>query len=196
LSEKSSPVVYVIAGPNGAGKTTFAKSYLPKFAGCREFVNADLIAAGLSPFNPESQSIAAGRLMIQRMNELAESKQSFALETTLAGRTHACRLLHMKELLGYIVDLTFLWLPTVELAIERAALRVSQGGHDIPEPVIRRRYKLGIDNFASVYVPIADRWSVLDGSTSPSMTILEFENGLQPEYNSDALASFKKQTGV
>jgi predicted ABC-type ATPase len=97
LTATEKPTVYVLAGPNGAGKTTFAKSYLPHFAGCREFVNADLIAAGLSPFNPESQSIVAGRLMLQRIDELIQASESFAFETTLAGRTHARRLRMMKE---------------------------------------------------------------------------------------------------
>ncbi|MBL8811090.1 MAG: hypothetical protein JNM43_13010 [Planctomycetaceae bacterium] len=118
------PTVYVIAGPNGAGKTTFATSFLPGFVNCREFVNADLIAAGLSPFDPDSQAVAAGRLMLQRIDSLVQERQTFGFETTLAGRGHARRLALMKSEVGYQVVLFFLWLETEALAISRVAARV------------------------------------------------------------------------
>ncbi len=189
------PTVFVLAGPNGAGKTTFAKSYLPHFAGCREFVNADLIAAGLSPFNPESQSIAAGRLMLQRIDGLIELRETFALETTLAGRAHARRLRWMKEEIGYEIELLYFWLPTADFAVRRVAIRVSQGGHNIPEAVIRRRYNLGISNFAKLYSPLANRWQILDGSWTPSLPIVGFENGQQIVYNKRLFRELKLRTG-
>jgi predicted ABC-type ATPase len=191
-SEK--PIVYVLAGPNGAGKTTFAKSYLPHFAGCREFVNADLIAAGLSPFNPESQSLVAGRLMLQRMDELIDSRETFALETTLAGLAHARRLRWMKVEIGYEIELLYLWLPSADFAVKRVATRVSQGGHNIPEAVIRRRYHAGISNFTKLYAPLANRWLILDGSWSPSLPIVGFENGQQTVYNEPVFAELKQRT--
>ena len=189
------PTVYVLAGPNGAGKTTFAKSYLPHFAGCREFVNADLIAAGISPFNPESQSLVAGRLMLQRIDDLIESRETFALETTLAGRAHARRLRWMREEIGYEIELLYFWLPTADFAVKRVAIRVSQGGHNIPEAVIRRRYNLGISNFAKLYSPLANRWQILDGSWTPSLPIVGFENGQQIVYNERLFGELKLRTG-
>ncbi len=195
LTAFEKPTVFVLAGPNGAGKTTFAKSYLPHFAGCREFVNADLIAAGLSPFNPESQSIAAGRLMLQRIDGLIELRETFALETTLVGRAHARRLRWMKEEIGYEIELLYFWLPTADFAVRRVAIRVSQGGHNIPEAVIRRRYNLGISNFAKLYSPLANRWQILDGSWTPSLPIVGFENGQQIVYNERLFRELKLRTG-
>jgi len=168
VTKSSIPTVYVIAGPNGAGKTTFAMSYLNQFAGCLEFVNADLIAAGLSPFNPESQALTAGRLMLERIRELANRRETFAIETTLAGRSHAQRLRWLKHELGYSVELIFVWLPNADLAVARVANRVRQGGHNVPETTIRRRFSQGIRNFARYYAPIADRWAILDGTCYPS----------------------------
>jgi predicted ABC-type ATPase len=194
LAATEKPTVYVLAGPNGAGKTSFAKSYLPHFAGCREFVNADLIASGLSPFNPESQSIVAGRLMLQRIDELIQASESFAFETTLAGRTHARRLRMMKEELGYEIELIYLWLPSADFAAKRVEIRVSQGGHNIPEATIRRRYKLGISNFAKLYSPLANRWLIIDGSWSPSLPIVGFENGQLTVYNEKMFAELKLRT--
>jgi hypothetical protein len=126
LAEIAQPTVYVIAGPNGAGKTTFATAFLPGFVNCREFVNADLIAAGLSPFDPDSQAVAAGRLMLQRIDELVLARQSFGFETTLSGRVHARRLTLMKSEAGYRVVLFFLWLETDALAISRVAFACSR----------------------------------------------------------------------
>jgi predicted ABC-type ATPase len=125
------PMVYVIAGPNGAGKTTFASSFLPDFVKCNEFLNADLIAAGLSPFAPETQNLRAGRLLLQRIDELANQRADFSFETTLSGRTYLKLLSDMKAS-GYRVMLFFLWLPSAELAVARVANRVKQGGHNVP----------------------------------------------------------------
>ena len=171
------PTIHVIAGPNGAGKTTFAMSYLNQFAGCREFVNADLIAAGLSPFNPDSQAVTAGRLMLVRIDELAERRDTFAIETTLAGRGHLQRLRRLKQNLGYRIELIFVWLPTANFAVDRVANRVRQGGHNIPEPTIRRRFDQGLRNFAEHYAELADRWAILDGTRYPSEPAVTSESG-------------------
>ncbi len=150
----------IIAGPNGAGKTTFARSFLPKEAQVLRFINADLIAAGLSPFAPEQMAIKAGRLMLQEVKEAVEQRESFAIETTLSGSAYL-KHIRMWQSLGYEVSLFFLQLSSVELAIERVAQRVKQGGHDIPEPVIRRRYQAGLDNFAK-YAEQVDNWSLFN----------------------------------
>src|SRR5271168_3613615 len=132
------PTVYVIAGPNGAGKTTFASEFLPDFVKCREFLNADLIAAGLSPFAPEAQNVRAGRLLLERIRELAGERVDFGFETTLSGRTYVKRLTDMRAS-GFRVVLFFLWLPNVDMAVARVRKRVVEGGHGVPLEDIRRR---------------------------------------------------------
>jgi len=132
--------------------------------------------------------------MLQRMDELIEARESFALETTLAGRTYARRLRCMKEEHGYEIELIYFWLPSADFAVNRVAIRVSQGGHNIPEAVIRRRYKLGISNFAKLYSPLANRWLILDGSWSPSLPIVAFENGQQTVYNETTFAELQQCT--
>lgn len=136
----------IIAGPNGAGKTTFARAFLPAEAQCPHFVNADLIAAGLSPFAPELAAMKAGRLMLREMSEHAVKDESFAFETTLSGLGYLQHIRRWRAQ-GYCVSLFFLSLPAVELAIARVAERVRQDGHDVPEPVIRRRFAAGLRNF-------------------------------------------------
>jgi predicted ABC-type ATPase len=192
MSESTKPTVYVIAGPNGAGKTTFANHYLPAFAGCEEFVNADLIAAGLSPFNPESQAAYAGQLMLERIDRLTKTRTSFGFETTLAGRAHAVRLKSMKEDFGYRVSLFFIWLPSAEQAIARVANRVREGGHNVPESTIRRRYALGIKNFVSLYLPALDEWFVYNGCERPAEIILGQQDGVRQVYNDDLLVELKR----
>lgn len=155
--------VLIIAGANGAGKTTFAREYLPHEAACPLFVNADLIAAGLSPFAPQDAAIAAGRLMLDRLDELARRGESFSLETTLSGRGYIRRIREWQAA-GYHVTLFFLALPDAEIAIARVAERVRQGGHNIPEEVIRRRFVAGRRNFDTVYRALADEWAVYDNS--------------------------------
>ena len=171
-----SPVVYVIAGPNGAGKTTFATDFLPQFVGCREFVNADLIAAGLSPFTPETQAMRAGRLLLTRIKELAEARQDFAFETTLAGRSYV-RLISGLRQSGYNVILFFLWLPSAEMAMARVASRVRKGGHDVPEPTIRRRFQAGLRNFFQLYAPLVNSWYLYNGAQLPPRLIAECIDG-------------------
>lgn len=153
------PTLYIIAGCNGAGKTTASYSVLPDLLECREFVNADEIAKGLSPFNPESVAIEAGKLMLQRIDFLLSQRKTFAIETTLATRSYTSLVSRAHER-GYIVVLLFFWLPSPEMAVMRVAKRVSEGGHNIPTETIHRRYWLGLQNFFNLFVPIVDSWSL------------------------------------
>ena len=155
------PTLYIIAGCNGAGKTTASYSVLPDLLECREFVNADEIAKGLSPFNPESVAVVAGKLMLQRINFLLNPKKTFAIETTLATRSYAL-LIKRAHSLGYQVVLLFFWLASPEMAIERVAKRVSEGGHNIPAETVIRRYWSGLQNFFNIFAPIVDSWMFFD----------------------------------
>jgi len=157
--------VVIIAGPNGAGKTTFAREFLPNEAHCPTFINADLIAAGLSPFQPASVAVRAGRLMLEEIEERVRHRQSFAIETTLSGRAYAKKI-HDWQTLGYHVKLVFLSLPNSEVAVARVAARVAQGGHNVPEDVILRRFNLGLQNLESIYKPLVDAWILYDNSGS------------------------------
>lgn len=155
--------IIIIAGPNGAGKTTFARAFLPEEARCPHFINADLIAAGLSPFAPETAAVKAGRLMLQEIAACTARGESFAFETTLAGLAYLRHIREWKKL-GYHVSLFFLSLPSAEVAIARVTERVKQGGHNIPEPVIRRRFAAGRSNFDQYYRAAVDAWAVYDNS--------------------------------
>ena len=158
-------ICYIIAGPNGAGKTTFATEFLPFEARCINFINADLIAAGLAPFQPERAVIKAGKIMLHQINECIRKGESFAFETTLSGKTYLKKIREMKSK-GYEVIIYFLKLETVELAIERVRLRVSEGEHNIPEHDIRRRFERSWINFQTLYKRLADRWIIFDTSGS------------------------------
>jgi predicted ABC-type ATPase len=155
----------VIAGPNGAGKTTFARQFLTEEEGIMHFVNADLIATGLSPLHPERAARAAGRLLLSELDRLIKTRESFALESTLSGRTYVDLLRRMKRS-GYRIEMVFLKLGSVELAIKRVAHRVKLGGHHVPEADVRRRYQRGWPNFATLYRPLADAWAVYENSGS------------------------------
>jgi predicted ABC-type ATPase len=155
--------IIMIGGPNGAGKTTAAQTLLPRALGLLEFVNADNIALGLSPFNPEGVAVAAGRVMLERMHELARGGTSFALETTCAGRGHA-RFLRACQARGWRVTLIFLWLDHPDLALQRVAQRVRQGGHHIPPDVIARRYWAGLGNMLNLYLPLVDAAQIYDNT--------------------------------
>ena len=157
MNMDSKKQLYIISGCNGAGKTTASYTVLPDVLECKEFVNADEIARGLSPFNPESMAIEAGRLMLQRINELLRNQQNFSIETTLATRSYT-RLVHRAQEQGYKVNLIYFWLSSPDLAIQRVAQRVRNGGHDIPKEVVLRRYQAGIDNFFNIYMPCVDYW--------------------------------------
>ena len=168
-----SPSVYIIAGPNGAGKTTFAREFLPTYAKCSNFVNADLIAEGVSPFSPEAAAFRAGRLMIDEIELLAKRGADFGFETTLSGRTHLSLISDLKQR-GYVVHLFFLWVPTVELALSRVKGRVMKGGHDVPAAVVRRRFRRSITNFFRHYRALADTWILFDNSAA-TPDIIAFE---------------------
>ena len=153
--------VLIIAGPNGAGKTTFAYDFLLNEADCPAFVNADLIAHGLSPLQPEREEIQAGRLMLSLIDKHVQRRESFAFETTLSGRAYARRIPRWRQM-GYRVVLYYLTLPSPELAIERVAERVRGGGHDVPAQTIRRRFHAGLRNFEQIYRDIVDDWLLFD----------------------------------
>lgn len=159
----SGPKIIILAGPNGAGKTTFARAFLPKEAGCQVFVNADLIAAGLSPFAPERAAIQAGRLMLDAIAEHVQKCVSFAFETTLSGLGYAREIPQWRQA-GFRVELYFLSLPSADQAVHRVAGRVLQGGHDIPEATIRRRFKSGVRRFDTVYQSMVNQWFVYDNA--------------------------------
>lgn len=155
--------LYIIAGCNGAGKTTASYTILPEILDCKEFVNADEIAKGLSPFRPEKAGIEAGRLMLKRIKTLLESGENFAFETTLSTRSYVNFIEKAKER-NYQVTCLFFWLHSVELAISRVETRVREGGHHIPENVIRRRYKSGLMNFFKLFLPRVDNWLFVNNS--------------------------------
>jgi predicted ABC-type ATPase len=155
--------IIIIAGPNGAGKTTFAREFLPQEAHCPDFINADLIAAGLSPFNPEAVALRAGRLMLEEIASRLAQRRGFAIETTLSGRSYAQQIPGWRQQ-GYHVKLIFLSLPSAEMAVARVAARVTQGGHSIPEAVIRRRFATGLRNFNEPYKRLVNAWVLYDNS--------------------------------
>ena len=165
-------VCYIIAGPNGAAKTTFAKEFLPVEAECLNFINADLIAQGLAPFQPDKAVIKAAKLMIHQIDECIRKEESFAFETTLSGRTYIKKIREMK-VKGYKIIIYFLKLASVDLAIERIKLRVSQGGHNVPLEDVRRRFERSWINFRTIYKPLADAWIVFDTSGSEPVIIEE-----------------------
>ena len=164
--------LYIIAGCNGAGKTTASFTILPEILDCKEFVNADEIAKGLSPFQPEKVSFEAGRIMLNRIDELFEANENFAFETTLATKTYKQKIQKAQKK-GYFTTLLFFWLKNPELAKERVELRVKEGGHNIPNDVIERRYKNGITNLFKIYFPIVDQILVFDNSEGKHELIAE-----------------------
>jgi predicted ABC-type ATPase len=166
------PAIFVLGGPNGAGKSTAAPILLPNTLGITQFVNADLIAEGLSPFAPDSTAIQAGRLMLARINELSSKKESFGFETTLASKMFESFLLAKKQQ-GYSIHIIFLWLNSYELAVSRVKERVMQGGHNVPSEDIIRRYKRGLKNFLKIYQPIADSWTLCDNSSNELVIIAQ-----------------------
>lgn len=167
--------IVIIAGPNGAGKTTFAREFLPYEAACPVFINADLIAAGLAPFQPETAAIQAGKLMLAQIAWHAQRCESFAFETTLSGLGYA-RNIPKWRALGYQVELFFLRLPSPEIAVERVAGRVKQGGHNIPEHIIRRRFAAGLDNFQKIYRPLVNAWALYDNAGTEPLLLEWGEN--------------------
>nr|CAX84138.1 conserved uncharacterized protein [uncultured bacterium] len=171
----ATPEVLILAGPNGAGKTTFATEFLPNEARCRRFVNADLIAAGLNPFDPETAAVQAGRLMLEQLRDLALRRTSFAFETTLSGRGYALRIPEWQSC-GFHVKLYFLGLPDADFAIHRVRQRAQLGGHDIPEGTIRRRFTKGLENFRTLYRPLVNKWALYDNSGPTPLLLDEGES--------------------
>ena len=155
--------IFIIAGPNGAGKTTFATEFLPKEAECPNFINADLIAAGINPFRPEESSIQAAKIMIGMMNKFIEKGKNFSFETTLSGRNYA-RVIPQWQNKGYNVKMFYLQLPDPEFAIARVRQRVKEGGHNVAEDVIRRRFKTGWSHFETLYKNLVDEWALYDNT--------------------------------
>jgi predicted ABC-type ATPase len=168
---ETSPQIIVIAGPNGAGKTTLSPFLLRDKLGVLEYVNADPIALGLSGFDPGSVAFEAGRVMLKRLHDLAEQHRTFAFETTLAAKSYA-RWIHDLHNRAYKFQLSFLWLRSADLAVQRVRARVRSGGHHVPEEVVRRRYLKGLKNFWTLYMPLADAWSVYDNSSSPDPVLM------------------------
>lgn len=164
--------LYIISGCNGAGKTTASMTILPEILQCREFVNADEIAKGLSPFNPEGVAIEAGRLMLKRIDELIVGHESFSIETTLSTRSYS-QLIRKAHENGFVVELLFFWLETPDAAIKRVAQRVMNGGHNIPTDVIVRRYKAGINNLFGIYMNTVDHWMIICNSRNPRVLVAE-----------------------
>jgi predicted ABC-type ATPase len=176
--------LYIISGPNGAGKTTASYTVLPKILQCKEFVNADEIARGLSPFNPESVAIEAGRLMLKRIGELLQKNETFSIETTLSTRSYF-RLVEKAHSQGYEVALLFFWLKSPEHAIERVAERVAKGGHNIPKDIIIRRYWEGLENLFNIYMPIVDTWVLVNNSETPRSVVATGGRGQRTVVNDD-----------
>ena len=185
MSEK---MLYIISGCNGAGKTTASFNILPDLLQCKEFVNADEIARGISPFQPEKVSIEAGRLMLKRIDELMNSGQDFSFETTLSSKSFIQTIIYAKER-GYYVTLIFFWLESVELAKDRVLKRVSEGGHNIEEVVIERRYKNGIKNLFHLYEKQVDYLLIYDNSNANAQLVAEKE--LNSEFQIHQLVKFQ-----
>jgi predicted ABC-type ATPase len=160
------PNIYIIAGSNGAGKTTASFTVLPEILDCKEFVNADEIARGLSPFQPDQVNFEAARIMLHRMNELLNDGKDFAFETTLSTRSYVSFVRRARQL-GYKISLLFFWLDSPNTAKERVKHRVENGGHNIPEDVIERRYKRGLENLTKLYINCVDYWIVFDNTKEP-----------------------------
>ena len=191
------PELVVIAGPNGAGKSTAAPLLIGKRLGIAEFVNADVIAAGLSAFTPETVAIQAGRLMLKRLDELAAAGSDFAFETTLASRHFARWISKLQQERGYRFHLFYLWLPDAEMAVSRVAGRVRHGGHVVPPDVIRRRYKSGLANFFELYTPIADFWEMHDNTLQLPKLIAAKEGNAPIQYGNLSLwESIRKRMSV
>ena len=172
--------LYIIAGPNGAGKTTASYTVLPEILQCNNFVNIDEIAKGISPFAPDKVGLQAGKLMLRRINELLEQNETFAIETTLATRTYT-KLIERARNAGYKVFLMFLYLDSAIHAINRVSQRVSEGGHDVPDEIIKRRYKSGLYNLINLYMPVCDNVAVYNNTYSPTVLIAKKNGKFQIE---------------
>ena len=187
------PNLYLIAGCNGAGKTTASYTILPEILNCWEFVNADNIAAGLSPFNPESVALEAGRTMLNRINELMKAEVDFAIETTLSTRSYVS-LIARAHSMGYKVNLLYFWLSSPVIAVNRVAKRVAKGGHHIPSDVIERRYYRGIHNLYHLYMPVCDEWVLIDNTELVPEIIAKVDSLGKMVFNNELWDKIKKES--
>lgn len=188
------PNVYIIAGPNGAGKTTFATEFLPRYARALHFINADLIAQGLSPFSPETVALRAGKIMLDEIRRSASRSQDFGLETTLAGKSHLRLIEELREA-GYDTHLFFLWIPDPQLALSRIKTRVAKGGHDVPAEIVRRRFERSLTNFFRHYRRVVNSWTLVDNSTITPTVIASQQNGMLHIIDKDHYHSLLRRYG-
>ena len=184
------PKLYIIAGPNGAGKTTFAKEFLPHYAKCPNFVNADLIALGLSPFSPTSVNIKAGKLLLGQVKEFIHQRADFAFESTLSGRSYVSLIQEVKRK-GYSITIFFLWIPDVKLARERIKQRVKDGGHDVPFEDVKRRFQRSRENFLKLYEPLCDSWILFDNASAKPEEIAQNNQGRVKIINNEYYRSWE-----
>jgi predicted ABC-type ATPase len=186
--------VYIIAGANGSGKTTFAKKFLPDYAKCQNFVNADLIAQGLSPFSPRAAAIKAGKLVLEQIRNLAGKNVDFAFETTLSGKSYIAFLRELREK-GYSINIFFLWVPNAELALSRIKDRVAAGGHNVPAVDVRRRFHRGLYNFLTYYKQLSDTWLLFNNADAVPQLIAREKNGKTEVINKDLFEKILKVVG-
>ncbi|MCD4781129.1 MAG: zeta toxin family protein [Candidatus Omnitrophica bacterium] len=187
--------VYIIAGPNGSGKTTFAKTFLPEYAKCVRFINADLIAAGLSPFSPGQVAIKSGKLVLEQIKEYSNEGIDFGFETTMSGVTYLKYFKMLKEK-DYRLNMFFLWIPGSALAISRVKDRVAQGGHHVPVNDVKRRYRRSIANFFKEYRLLADRWILFDNAETTPRIIARQQNAHMEILNQPLFVAITKNVGI
>jgi len=187
--------IYIIAGPNGSGKTTFAKTFLPEYAKCERFINADLIAAGLSPFSPQQAAIKSGKLVLEQIKEYSKNGVDFGFETTMSGVTYLKYFEMFKEK-GYIINIFFLWIPDPKLAIARIKDRVAQGGHNVPVKDIKRRFNRSIKNFFKHYHLLSDKWILFNNAEPKPKIIAKKQNAHIDITDNDLFKDIIKKLGV